>query len=111
MMIPYYVLYIKKQDRLEAALTNVNFLKEHFAPNMMATDTHDLRRVHELRNMLLNAEMRLRASLLRTETRGSHYREDYPEIDDKNWLAWIIITKDGDNMKLEKRPVPEVWRS
>ncbi len=110
-MVPYYVLYIKKQDRLEAALANVEFLREHFAPSLLANDTHELRLVHETRNMLLNAEMRLRASLFRTESRGSHYREDFLDKDDKNWLAWVIISKDGDHMKLAKRDLPEAWKA
>jgi succinate dehydrogenase/fumarate reductase flavoprotein subunit len=109
-MVPYYVLNIKKQRRLEAALSNVEFLREQFAPNLLANDTHQLRLAHETRNMLLNSEMKLRAGLMRTESRGDHYREDYPDTDDKNWLAWIIITKDGDNMKLEKRPIPDEWK-
>jgi len=109
-MVPYYVLYIKKQDRLQAALANIKFMREHFAPNLLANDTHELRLAHEARNMLLNAEMKLRASLFRTESRGAHYREDYPNKDDKNWLAWVIISKDGDNMKLAKRPIPDAWK-
>jgi len=56
------------------------------------------------------AEAKLRAGLLRTESRGDHYREDFPEKDDKNWLAWIIITKDGDKMRLAKRPMPDEWK-
>lgn len=110
-MVPYYVTYVKKQNRLEAALANIEFLRDHFAPNLLAVDTHDLRRAHETRNMLLNAEMKLRASMMRTESRGSHYREDFPKRDDKNWLAWILISKDGDKMKLTKKPVPVEWRS
>ncbi len=109
-MVPYYVLSIKKQDRLEAALSNVQFLREHFAPNLLANDTHQLRLAHETRNMLLNSEMKLRAGLMRTESRGDHYREDYPNQDDKNWLAWIIITKDGENMNIAKRSVPDEWK-
>jgi succinate dehydrogenase/fumarate reductase flavoprotein subunit len=109
-MIPYYVLCIKKQDRLEAALSNIGFLRDHFAPNLIAKDTHELRHVHETRNMLLDAEMKLRASLFRTESRGAHYREDFPEKDDTNWLAWVIISKEGDEMKLTKRPVPDEWK-
>ncbi|MBW1913772.1 MAG: FAD-binding protein [Deltaproteobacteria bacterium] len=110
-MIPYYVTYVKKQDRLEAALANIEFLRDHFAPNLMAVDTHDLRRAQETKNMILNAEMKLRASLFRTESRGAHYREDFPEKDDKNWLAWVLISQDGDRMKLTKKPVPNEWRS
>jgi succinate dehydrogenase/fumarate reductase flavoprotein subunit len=100
----------KKQDRPQAALENIKFMRAHFAPNLLANDTHELRLAHETRNMLLNAEMKLRASLFRTESRGAHYREDYPYKDDKNWLAWVIISKDGDNMKLAKRPIPDAWK-
>ncbi len=109
-MVPYYVLAVKKQSRLQAALSNVQFLREQFAPKLLANDTHQLRLAHETRNMLLNSEMKLRASLMRTESRGSHYREDYPDQDNKNWLAWIIITNGGDKMKLEKRAVPDAWK-
>jgi succinate dehydrogenase/fumarate reductase flavoprotein subunit len=106
-MIPYYVLYVKKQDRLEAALANIMFFQEHFAPKLMAENTHQLRLVHELRNMLLNAEMKLRTSLFRTESRGNHYREDFPARDDKNWLCWVVLSNEKGTMKLKKVPIPE----
>lgn len=108
-MIPYYVLYVKKEDRLKAALTNIEFLREHFAGRLIAKDAHELRLAHETGNMLLNAEMKLRASLFRTESRGNHYREDYPARDDKNWLAWIKIKNDGNLMTLTRVPIPKEW--
>jgi len=110
LMVPYYVLYVKKEDRLQAALTNIEFLRDHFLPKLMAKDTHDLRLAIETKNMIFNAETKLRAGLLRKESRGNHFREDYPDKDDKNWLAWIIISKDGDNMKLTKRSIPDAWK-
>lgn len=101
--IPYYILYIKKEDRLQAALDNVVYLQQKYGDMMVASDAHELRLVHETRNMLLNAEMKLRASLYRTESRGNHYREDYPDQNDNDWLAWIVIEKDTDGtMKLSK---------
>lgn len=107
--IPYYVLYIKKEDRLKAALKNIKFFRDHFANKMIAGDAHELRLVHETRNMLLNAEMKLKASLFRTESRGNHYREDYPKSNDKEWLAWVVIEKDeNNNMKLSKVPVNKI---
>ena len=76
-------------------------------PMLRAANLHELRLAHETANMILNAEMKLRASLLRTETRGSHYREDYPERDDEDWLAWIKISRGDDGgMRLAKHPVP-----
>lgn len=56
--------------------------------------------------MVLNAEMRLKASLFRTVSRGNHYREYSPESNDKDRLAWVVIEKDkNNNMKLSKVPV------
>jgi succinate dehydrogenase/fumarate reductase flavoprotein subunit len=110
MATPYFVLYIKNQERLEAALTNIQHMRDKFASNLIATNSHELRQAHEVKNMILNTEMKLRTSLMRTESRGAHYREDFPEQDDKNWLAWIIITQDGGAMKLKKKDVPDEWK-
>jgi len=45
----------------------------------------------------------LRASLYRTESRGNHYREDYPDSNDSEWLAWVVLQKDeNDEMQLSK---------
>ncbi|MGI5971549.1 MAG: FAD-dependent oxidoreductase [Oscillospiraceae bacterium] len=106
-MLPYYVLHIKKADRLEAALTTVEFLRDHMGPKLKAGDPHELRLCHETRNMILNAEMILRASLERRESRGWHYREDYPDIDDENWLAWVIMRRGENGMEVSKRKVPQ----
>ena len=67
---------------------------------------HELRLAHETANMVLNAETKLRASLMRTESRGSHYREDYPNRNDDEWLAWIKIHSGEDGrMALTKHPI------
>jgi len=58
--------------------------------------------------MLLLSEMVCRASLLRTESRGSHYRSDYPEEDNANWLKNIVIHKENTEMRLGCAPVPMV---
>jgi succinate dehydrogenase/fumarate reductase flavoprotein subunit len=72
-MIPYFILYIKHGERLQAALTIVEFLRDHLVPKLMAKDSHELRLAHETKNMILSSEMMLRASLFRTESRGTHY--------------------------------------
>ncbi len=103
-MIPNFVLYIKKAPMMQAALAYIEELRDHHAPMLRAADMHELRLAHETRNMIVSAEMKLRASLMRTESRGSHYRLDYPETDDENWRAWINIHKGNDgSMQLEKQ--------
>ncbi len=109
-MVPYYVLFVKREDRLKAALTNVEFLRDHFVPQLLAKDTHGLRLAHETAHMVLNAEMKLRASLFRTESRGSHYREGYPARDDASWLAWVKIKNESGKMKVVKEPIPKAWK-
>lgn len=107
-MAPYYVLKMKEDSRLNAALLNIKYLQDNIVPKLRATDPHELRLAHETANMILNAEMKIRSSLMRKESRGSHFREDYPFRDDKNWLAWSTLKqgKDG-SMEMDKEMVPE----
>ncbi len=110
-MIPNFVLYIKKERMMQAALAYVEELRDHHLPMLRAADLHELRLAHETANMIVNAEMKLKASIMRKESRCSHYRLDYPDIDEQNWNAWINIYqgKNGE-MKLEKQPF-DSWPS
>lgn len=108
-MMPYFISYIKQAARLQAALTTVGFMQEHLVPRLFASDAHELRLAHETKNMVLSAEMRLRSALFRTESRGNHYREDYPRRDDPAWLAWTKIKQQQGAMTLVKVPVPKEW--
>jgi len=103
-MIPNFVLYIKKERMMQAALAYVEELREHHVPMLMADNRHRLRLAHETENMIITAEMKLKASIMRTESRCSHYRLDYPDIDYKNWNAWINIQQDENGqMQFEKQ--------
>ncbi|PQV47802.1 succinate dehydrogenase/fumarate reductase flavoprotein subunit [Jejuia pallidilutea] len=110
-MIPNFVLYIKKENLMKAALAYVEELRDHHVPHLRASNLHELRLAHETKNMVISAEMKLRASLMRTESRCSHFRLDYPEVDNENWQAWINIFKGEDgSMTLEKQPF-NTWAS
>ena len=44
----------------------------------------------EVKNMILNSKLITLSALERKESRGAHYRKDYPKTDDKNWKKHII---------------------
>jgi succinate dehydrogenase/fumarate reductase flavoprotein subunit len=109
-MTPLHILYIKSARRLDGALASIEYLRDHVATALVAGDGHELRGAHEFSHMLLNAEMKLRAGLFRTESRGTHFREDFPIRDDREWHCWVVMRKGIDGMELSKRPLPVEWR-
>lgn len=42
------------------------------------------------------AEMSLEAALARTESRGAHYRDSFPDRDDAAWTRPLLVTRDAD---------------
>ncbi|MBA4157940.1 MAG: FAD-binding protein [Gemmatimonadetes bacterium] len=60
-----------------------------------------------LRSMLLAAEMILRGALLRSESRGAHYRSDAPETR-AEWRKSILYARNADDtLRLRTEPIPE----
>jgi succinate dehydrogenase/fumarate reductase flavoprotein subunit len=108
-MTPYYIWSVRRGDRLKAAITMTEFLKNDIAPKLVAADIHELRSAHETKNMILNAEMMLKSALFRTESRGSHYREDYPRRNDPHWLAWVKLKDRQGEMSMKREPIPQKW--
>ena len=49
----------------------------------------------DMRNMLAASELIARSALARQESRGAHYRQDFPRSDDANWLKNIYIKRNG----------------
>lgn len=55
-------------------------------------------------NLISLAEALLQAAALREETRGSHWREDFPDRDDADWQGHIDVVLDAATLSLTYRP-------
>ena len=95
----------RKEDALEAALKMIRELKDRFK-NVSVGRSDDkfnyaLIRTLELENMLDLAEVITMGALMRRESRGAHWRLDYPERDDETFLKHSLFTMIDDYIKTE----------
>lgn len=70
----------------------------------------------ELSDMLLVAEMIARPALLREESRGAHFRTDFPSPNNDAWFKNIVLVQENGGMQLKAAPVvvtkwPPPWSS
>jgi len=98
--------------KLTAALARIQEMREQELPRLSIAnqDTYnlDLHDWFELRAMLTTAEAVVRSALARTESRGAHQREDFPDPDPKLLQNQILELKAD---RMTSRWSPPVGRS
>lgn len=95
--------------RIKVSMRYVDEAKK-LAKDLKADDFHGLLSCHEAEAMVLSAEMQFRGAEMRTESRGWFLREDYPKMDNDNWLKWIIVKNCDGEMTFSTEDVPyEKW--
>ncbi len=91
----------REEKGLREALDRVRELRERYRKVCIDDKgdvfNMDLQNALELKNILLLAEAICLGALERKESRGAHYRKDYPKRDDENWLKHsLFCLKDGE---------------
>lgn len=90
-ILPMDISITRSGYRLEAALNNINLIRDEMIKRIGWDNSHNLVKKLETNNIVLYCEAMLKSSITRTESRALHYREDFPMRDDENWLKTILI--------------------
>lgn len=104
-----HVGIFRTAEGMQQALAKVRELLQRFE-NVTIEDrgkvfNTDLMNAWELGNLLELAEVTTVCALNRTESRGGHARDDYPQRDDENWLKHTLAWKTEQGIKLSSKPV------
>jgi len=103
-----YLGPIRNKDELETFLAYLEEIKKSVLPMLATTNSSrtynkEWMDALELPNMVQLLESSVRSALRRKESRGVHYREDFPDTDNDNWLKEIIVKHDEAGLKIDQR--------
>jgi succinate dehydrogenase/fumarate reductase flavoprotein subunit len=82
---------IRNRQSLVNAVAALRAMSENSEASSPAQESCELSRVVELRSATKVAALILEGALRRCESRGAHFREDFPEQDDANWLGHLHV--------------------
>jgi succinate dehydrogenase / fumarate reductase, flavoprotein subunit len=101
---------VRRQDEMERAIDGIQKLKERAAKVAIPGNREYNPGWHtalDLTNLLTVSEAIARAAVQRKESRGAHFRDDYPEKDPTFGAFNFVINKGPDGtMRVEQEPLP-----
>lgn len=106
LLFPMDVYLIRHHESMQRALERLCQLRADVVPALKAYDPHYLRMAIEAANMVTCGELFMRAALTRTESRGSHLCEEYPDIDNIDWLKWIVLKGNNGSIRVSTEEIP-----
>src|SRR6187200_2184603 len=117
---------LREQSRLQNGLKRILELKNEFYSNKhninlkesdIADDNNNTENIvltWQVKSSLITCEAIIRSALMREESRGAHYRSDFPKINDEKWKVNIYCRNEGERgvgaseMALFKQNVKEI---
>ena len=104
---------IREETRLQNGLKRILELKKEFysKDNVLKEfkiENEEVVLTLEVKSSLVVSEAIIRSALTRQESRGAHYRSDFPQLDDEKWKVNIYCRAEGKEMILFKESVKEI---
>jgi len=104
-----YCSVFRQEEGLSRAREEIKSLTDRYREitidNRGSRFNTDLLDALELESLLGLADVILASAIARKESRGAHFREDYPVRDDKNWLKHTLAQRTDDGPRLFYKPV------
>jgi succinate dehydrogenase / fumarate reductase flavoprotein subunit len=104
-----HVTVTRINQNLESAHAKIKDLQARYRKINLSDRTHwsnqTLNFARELGNMLILARVITVGALCRNESRGAHYKPDFPERDDANWLKTTRAKWVNNDIQLTYEPV------
>ena len=112
-LMKYNAGIIREETKLRNGLKRILELKNEFysKDNIIEEfkiDNDNVALTMQVESSLVVCEAIIRCALMRQESRGAHYRSDFPNTDDEKWKVNIYCRKEGRNMVLFKDNVKEI---
>lgn len=103
---------IREASKLRKGIKKISELEKTFYSKNNVLRSHknyeNVVSTWEVRSALIVCEAVLRSASMRQESRGAHYRSDFPDRYGRKWKVNIYCRKSGREMVLFKRPVNKV---
>jgi len=102
---------VRKGDALKEAIVELDALLERvdhaFVENKyLARYNMEWNNIIDVTNLITVSRMAANSALYREESRGAHYRADFPETNNTDWLINIYLNKKDDHdIELTQKPV------
>lgn len=112
-----YAGIVRCATNLHKGLEKIKNLKDKFDSQVHVLHKNELNDDNNIRNLITTLEVRsslvvceaiIRSALMREESRGAHFRSDFPTINNHAWLVNIYCTREDGEMKLYKQNVKEI---
>ena len=108
---------VRRATNLQKGLEKILTLKDKFYSQIRILSKNELNNDNCIKNLIMTLEVRsslvvceaiIRSAFMRKESRGAHFRSDFPTINNDVWHVNIYCTKEDGKMTLYKQNVKEV---